>query len=287
MDLLQKTIHILVVSTYVVFGTLHAMDSISRKSTYKELVLQTMGHEDASLSMQENFASVVNAYRKKGWQVPETIMLKCMNKKAIKELQEEGVVVPNMTNDGIDIVHTTCDHVHLTDQEKRQLMAHEIAHVLLREHKWLNPHWYLEKYTHPVTLGVVCMGGLCGGLNLAALRKNKSAAMFIAGGIFYGISSYRLLMNARDNMRFAQVVNNTIISGIEFTSVKKLEEIECDLIAALVMPDGGKNGAALYQKNLELHGDKNGVNGSHPYLSTRVKYHTVIEWLQERIKDKT
>lgn len=281
MDFFKKPIWLLVVFIFCSSGMLYAMDR------YKELFLQRMGDEDASPAMQENFARVVSAYRKNGWFVPKTIALKQMHDGAVQELKKDGTIVPNMINNGLDLVHTTDDHAHLTDREKEQLMAHEVAHLMLREHKWLNPHWYVAKYAHPITMGVVVMGTFFGTVIKGALGKKKAAVLLAACGSFYGASCYKLYENARDTIRFAQVVDNQLTFGIEFGSAKKLEEIECDLIAALVMQDGGKHGASLYQRNLEFHGDKNGVDGSHPYLSTRVKYHKVIEWIQEHVKDKT
>jgi hypothetical protein len=244
-----------------------------------EAHLKYYGTDDASPIMQERLKEVEAEYREKGLIIPENIELKQLKPLAIEELKQMGSNTPNVVNNGIDTLHTTCDHKELAEKESKQLLAHELAHIVLGKYTWINPHWYMNQCTKTSTLIMTSITGAS--LLWHACKTDKALLACLAGAM---TSSY--LLNAmkwrNHSKKCLRPLANSNELGIYYPHLGKLEEIECDVIAACVMPKGGKHGAALWQKKLDMYGDRNGTHGSHPYYSTRVKYHRAIQWLQEK-----
>ncbi len=259
-----------------------------------EEISLSFGKKDASPRLQKLMASVIGHYRKAGWSIPDTIWFKQMSPQAIEGLKAIGGRTPNMLNNGINMLHTTCDHEDLTKEECKQFIAHEVAHLTLRNHKWVNPHWYLNWYTAfpaMMTGTVLSPSALLIGICLAK-QDPQVAKRFLLSGIIisaYTLSAHNLFHKARDSWRFAKRRENCTSLGIEYDTpwVKKVEETICDLLAASVMPEGGKHGASLWRKQLEHEGDCNGINGDHPWLSHRVAYHEAIQWMQDAASERT
>ena len=249
--------------------------------------------------MQRYLEVVIEQYKKAQWRIPDTVVIKQMNQKGLELLKNAGVRIPNMINNGVDHIYTTCDHMDLTDEQRKQYIAHEVAHQVLKNHKWVNPHWYLSQYTSfPSQVAGIVLPMYCIPIGLVAIKSDiRLARGHLGVGILmlmHAILVKSLWKSAKDSWRFKERYTKDNIEyvslGIEFTSpwVKKVEEVVCDVIAASVMPDGGKHGASLWQKRLEDSGDSNGIDGDHPWLSNRVKYHKLIQWFQEdSVQDHT
>lgn len=241
--------------------------------------LKEYGSEDASFVMQERLEEVVYEYKQQGLILPEKMIIKQMKLSAIEDLAQQGSTLPNVVNNGINTLHTTCNHKELTEQESKQLLAHELAHIALGTYKWLNPHWYMHKCTRTSVFGII---SIIGSRLLWHAVKTDSKSAYLAAIMvpIYIFNAVKWRNHSTASLRPLSHEYGKL--GKHYHCLGKLEEIECDLIAACVMPDGGKHGAALWQKKLEMYGNRNGINGSHPYYSTRVKYHKAIQWLQER-----
>ncbi len=263
-------------------STLTLKDSQEHRHLDPTWSMNRLGTEDASSIMQERLTMVITQYRTRGWNMPETIMLKQMSTQALEELKKLGATTPTVVNNGVDTLHTSCDHEDLSDAESRQYLAHEMAHIAIGKHPWLNPHRYMEVYTSPVGYMVIAPSLSYVGLVCLLGRKWKPGIIISSMGAAYALTARRCGQTGRDSLRSLCESPGAETLGIEYSCLSKLEEIECDILAALAMPEGGKQGAALWQKKLDTYGDGNGSQGDHPYYSTRVKYHKAIQWIQEK-----
>ncbi len=292
LGMIMKTIPMILLSTLGWYASMPAMlKHVIPEITYSaklpaeehvntEWCLKQYGEEDASPLMQERLKVVMAEYKERSLQIPETLIIKQMKPSAIEQLKNRGSSTPNVINNGVNMVHTTCDHEELTANESKQLLAHELAHIALGRNTWLNPHWYMNLYTNKSKI----LSLLGPGLVVYTLKKGKTpSSVGIAVTVItaYILSAITCNKPRQDTLR---TLPGGALGEVEnyYSCLSKLEEIECDMIAAYVMPEGGKHGAELWQRKLVMKGNHNGTEGSHPYYSTRVKYHKAMQWIQEK-----
>lgn len=248
--------------------------------------LAAVGTEDAPPSVQQTLDTVVNLFKARKLLSPSThVIAKQLNPAMLESLAQQGISVGHnsMTN-GEDIIHIGPQHDELTPEQLRSRLAHEVSHIATHQNWWLNPHYYLEKVTYG-TSSIVLSWPLWASVFVLAGKHPERIPRrigYAAAGISASSTTY-FYLNSKAVERIDMQTGKT---RVEFPCMKKPIEVVCDLTAALVLPHGGSAGKNLYTASLQRNGDRNGLNGDHPWTSTRIKYHTAIEWLQKLQRQK-
>lgn len=189
---------------------------------------------------------------KKGWRISSI---------QVKHPSEAPDDVGLMANNGDDILYAGSGFEKwYTSSEVDFMVSHEMAHMVLRNHRWLNPHWYMDLYTHPLTVAV--------GVYLAQgfLRVKGTAPRRFLGalGIGYLSSVYKeydaYSLDHRGKKRYA--------------CASKPEEFLCDLIAASLV--GTEAGLSYLDKTQRIFGNSSSL--THPSPSTRAQVLGLLSW---------
>ncbi len=226
----------------------------------------------AAVSRLNNLLTDVRIeFAKKGWKTPDVINLE-------NKAEYEGFGLEVMRTNMIDTIDIGSSYEPtFTPEECKFSLGHELGHITLRRHKWLNPHWYGDILINPITNFIVPITTTCAMFLLLGSKKKISCLIPAALGTGYTVGAIRLA----DTRRFNVILENQQLVTSQYPCLMKLEEVECDLIAALALPEGGKHGASFFEKSFDLRGGNNKEDVDHPKLSTRIKYLKTIQWVQE------
>ena len=246
-------------------ASLHGMSK--KKSLVQEKAPQNRYplQDEGGSVMADRLSKIIIAFTNKGWRLPEAIVLK-------HPREAQGQDVGMSGTNSLDTIYVGSGHEAWYAQEEIDFMlGHEVGHIALHNHRWLNPHRYMDIYLHPTT---VFLGANL--LNAAFWRTRRylPKAGFFTLGAGYGFS---IVKNSQGCT--VDFDKDKKVVGRSYGSLLKLEEVACDLIAAVVLPHGGKYGASYMQKTLEIFGETD--NPTHPRFETRMKWLKAIQWIQE------
>ncbi len=268
----------------------YGMDESTKKKieTKNQRFLKKVGKEDVPNTIQGLNNSLVSLYKQKGLLTEDTnVLVKYIKQSRLVKFQKIGIATwNNRINNGHDLIHIAPEHDELTPEEIESALAHELAHITLHQKHALCPHYYMKT----INKSLMFASGTCpiwAPLTLAALTRKKwpiakvSAIKYEIAGVTVVTAALHsansaLLKNAHE---YTQLPPDSPCR-IRYPFLQKLEEFECDIIAAYVLPHGGRAGRKLYEKVREHIGDD--ISSSdHPKLSTRIWYHGKIEQIQD------
>lgn len=223
--------------------------------------------------LEQELKTVMHLFHTQGWRIPRKITFNY----ATPPSQQYGHMATNVT-DTITLKDRFLKHFTL--QEAQFNLGHELAHMALPQHSFLNPHNYLDFLTHPLAIALIATPILSKSYTFSCTSKPLRALATSIVGSFYIFSNARIRAN-RTSFTTEEYKYNSFeeYTHHHYSILDKVEEIECDIIAALTIPNGAKHGISFFEKLLALEGENPGK--THPKTSTRIKYLKAIQWLQE------
>lgn len=258
----------------------HIKEAIEKEQTH---YLAACGTEDAPSEIQTINQDTLALYQEKGYLHKNTaILVKYMSSDMIETLRQDGCSTwNNAITNGRNLIHMTRQHNQLTQEEIESRLAHEQAHIVLEHNAYLNPHYHMANlHFFGLSVGCTALAPMWIPVTIAAsvmrkkpLRFATGTAITLASGI--ALNSY---LSQHCFERFDLPIESP--NRIEYPFLHKTVEAECDIIAAFVLPQGGRAGRKLYTKLLAHNGNTSGINGDHPSTATRIWYHTKIEQWQ-------
>ncbi len=254
---------LILMCSFTLYASLYAM---SKEASHALVQARPTTTNDAlTASMSERLTRIVSLFREKGWCLPESIFLK-------HPREAQGQDVGLCATNGRDTVYAGSGHEKwYSSGEIDFMVAHEVGHIAIKRYPWLNPHRYMDLYLHSATVFLVVNS-----INFGFWRARRPLprVLILGIGMGYGASiaknytAYTVIRDEAEN-----VIDRS------YDSLIKLEELECDLIAALVLPQGGKLGASFMQKTQEIFPEADGM--VHPLHETRIEWLKAVQWLQE------
>jgi len=206
--------------------------------------------------------------------IPEEIKLQHNER-----LEREGIF--NMSTNSLDEVRVVSTTEQLFSQNQTKwLMGHELAHILIRSNNWINPHWYMDQITHPIAEFIIPSALACA-VTLCTMRGKMIVGL---AAITYAPIYATNISRIKTNKKLYVAGSPKKVIGSFYEPLRKLEECECDILAALILPEGGKIGVEVFERYIELDGDL--YEKEHPRSSTRVNYLKAIRWYQTNISQK-
>ncbi len=259
--------------------------------------LACVGTEDVPQKIQDRTDALCITFQKKGLLNKDTkVLVKYLSNTMVDYLRKSGTITwNNRLNNGQDLMHISCEHDELTDEEIDSAFGHELAHIVLDQNKHLNPHYYM-KNLHLFLLAYSSAWPVTSLCTIMALTKlgRKKLPISSFKQIKYEIGGTALaIVGAHEatTYLFSQVKEHHdrpvhSASRMTYRFLHTFQEVECDVIAALSIPNGGRAGKSLYEKFLQHCGDQDGALHNYPWLSTRVWYHDKIEQMQNLFTTK-
>jgi hypothetical protein len=212
------------------------------------------------------------------------ITLKYMTNEMLDWLKKEGAPTwNNATTDGKKTIYVNEMSINQISKEQQDaLLAHELGHIIINEKPYLNPHALLNYVQTGSLSGSMISLALMG---LAPFIKNPKLVdkILVRAGLGT-VCGIILSVILRENSVMRDSPNGRTR---EYPLAQKYQEIVCDVVAGELV--GHDKCASLQREKLKHNGNRNGVDGDHPYTTTRIWYHDKLseaKKLWEKWKNK-
>lgn len=167
-------------------------------------------------------------------------------------------------------------HNFFTRKESQGIFGHEIAHAIIRENGFINPHnWMFQGQ-------IAGIAGIIVGPLIIARGMAKNSVKTIATGGFATIGGPMMSTYVGQKMHIHRQFGKYAVE-YDFPFIRKFVEIECDIISALVHKDGASAIKGALQK-WQVYNTEKKITSSpdHPKLSTRIAILNALEKMQKK-----
>lgn len=216
------------------------------------------------------------------------IYLGYLNQDALHNLSAGGCSTKyNGLTNGVDTILVEKHLDDLPQDQKDSALAHELAHIALRDKgAHLNPHNWLECTRLRSAEMARWIGMPLLALSVIGTQEDKPLTAWRKKCAYTGLSCLGLAVCNTLLIPLMVEAHDTYNPNqpLEYRIMQKSEEVMCDIIAATILPQGGKKGVELYGAKMTHNGNRNGHDGDHPYTATRIWYHKKIDFLQQLVQ---
>jgi hypothetical protein len=239
------------------------------------------GTEEVSDQIKCDFEEVQAHYSNYKLLDPNALLeINYLSEDGLNLLQKGGMATQiNAINNGVNKIHVHKRFDEIPSDQRKQAIAHEIAHFVLNKNPQLNPHCWVDKAFLSAMAGFywASMGSTIPMLYYEKRKPERSLRCAQYGaGLFLGCLGVLGLWT-----HIPQSDDYSSKCGIRYPFAIKYEEIMCDLVAAYIMPNGPAAGEQLYKTFRDYNGNRNGIHEDHPWTDTRIKYHSFLKNLQK------